>query len=205
MGVVPAASPLPDLESREWLRDLRAGGAAGDEALARLHALLVRAAGFEVTRRRPPEQREAGDLAQEAADDALASVCARLEEFRGDSRFTTWARKFAVREAAVKRRRLAWQGRELPTEPVATTLLADIGLEPAAGPGQPDLVATLRREIELLPPHQRQILLALTAGGVPIDVLAERLGATRGELYSTLRDARAELRRKVGASGSSTG
>jgi RNA polymerase sigma-70 factor (ECF subfamily) len=77
-------------QSREWLRGLRAGGPNGDEAVARLHDALVRAAAFEATRRRAASTRvssDRNDVAVEAADDALIDVCARLEDFRGDSRF----------------------------------------------------------------------------------------------------------------------
>jgi RNA polymerase sigma-70 factor (ECF subfamily) len=189
MAVSPATSPILDVESREWLRDLRAGGPTGDDAVARLHALLLRAAAFEVSRRAAQTAGDADDFAFEAADEAVIRVCSALDDFRGDSRFTTWAYKFAVHEASVQLRRGAWRGRELPTEPVAMTRLADLALEP------------LREEIERLAPPQRLVLLAVAVSGVPIDVLAERLGTTRGALYATLREARDELRRRVAAAG----
>jgi RNA polymerase sigma-70 factor, ECF subfamily len=50
-----------------------------------------------------------------------------------------------------------------------------------------------------LSPHQRQVLSALVLDDVPIDVLAERLGTTRGALYKTLHDARRKLRTSIGA------
>ena len=110
-------APLDD-ESRAWLRDLRAEGAARDRAVARLHALLLRAARFETGRRRASHPHLRGDLddiAQEAADDALLAVLARLEDYRGLSRFTTWAYKFALYQASVKVRRRAWQGARFPS------------------------------------------------------------------------------------------
>ena len=123
-----------DAESREWLRSLRVDGPARDEAVARLHALLLRAARFEVARRRPtlPHLRgnELDDIANQAADDALMSVLRRLDDFRGASRFTTWAYKFALLEAAVKLRKRAWQGREVPLEPESWSLFSSGGLEP---------------------------------------------------------------------------
>lgn len=104
--------------------------------MGRLHALLLRAARFEVARRRPalPHLRgnELDDIALEAADDALMSVLARLGDFRGASRFTTWVYKFALLEAAVKLRRRAWQGREVPLEPETWSLFSSTGLEPDA-------------------------------------------------------------------------
>jgi RNA polymerase sigma-70 factor (ECF subfamily) len=202
---VAATPSLPDLESRELLRDLRADGATADEAVARLHALLVRAARFEVARRRSalPHLRgdELDDIANEAADDALTSIRARLDDFRGDSRFTTWAYKFALLEASVKLRRRAWQGREVPTAPVAMDLLADTRLEPDVALEQRELLDTVQDGIERLTPHQRDVLVALALNGVPIDVLAERRGTTRGALYKTLHDARRKLRRHVAAAG----
>jgi RNA polymerase sigma-70 factor, ECF subfamily len=93
LPTIAPAPPLLDAESREWLQSLRAKDASGQEAIARLHALLLRAARFEVARRRPtlPHLRgdELEDIATEAADDALMSVLRRLDEFRGASRFTT--------------------------------------------------------------------------------------------------------------------
>jgi RNA polymerase sigma-70 factor, ECF subfamily len=205
--VVPAPpAPVLDRESRDWLRDLRSEGAAGDEAVARLHALLLRAARFEVARRRPmlPHLRgdDLDDIATEAADDALMSVLKRLDDFRGASRFTTWVYKFALLEAAVKLRKRAWQGREVPLEPESWSLFPSVGLEPDAELEQSELLTTLQSAIaEVLTPHQRQVLVALALNGVPIDVLAERLNTTRGALYKTLHDARRKLRRHLNERG----
>jgi RNA polymerase sigma-70 factor (ECF subfamily) len=190
------------VESRAWIEDLTAEGEIRAEAVARLHALLLRAARFEINRRRGSLPHLRGndwdDLAHQCAGDALVAILRKLPEFRGESRFTTWAYKFALLEAAVKLRRLAWQGRELP--------LSDDGLErlaaPVAAPGDGELLAELRDAIaEELSPHQREVLVATTLNGVPIDVLAERLGKTRGALYKTLHDARRKLRARLAARG----
>ena len=199
---LPTLTPAPpslDGESREWLRSLRAKDATGQEAIARLHVLLLRAARFEVARRRPtlPHLRgdELEDIAAEAADDALMSVLRRLDDFRGNSRFTTWAYKFALLEAAVKLRKRAWQGREVPLEPEGWGAFSSAGLEPDAEAEQGELLETLQSAIaEVLTPHQRRVLVALALNGVPIDVLAERLNTNRGALYKTLHDARRKLR-----------
>jgi RNA polymerase sigma-70 factor, ECF subfamily len=202
----PAPTPLLDPESREWLRDLRATGATRDDAIARLHALLLRAARFEIARRRPtlPHLRgdDLDDLANHAADDALVSVLARLDDFRGASRFTTWVYKFALYEAAVKLRKRAWQGREVPLEPESWSLFSSAGLGPGAELEQSELLTTLQSAIEeVLTPHQRRVLVALALNGVPIDVLAERLSTKRGALYKTLHDARRKLRKHLGELG----
>ena len=190
-----------DVESREWLRSLRASGTERDQAIARLHALLLRAARFEVARRRPalPHLRggDLDDIANQAADDALMGVLRKLDDFRGASRFTTWAYKFALYEAAVKLRKRAWQGREVPLEPEGWTLLASAGLGPDSEAEQTELVKELQAGVDLLTPHQRRVLVALALNGVPIDVLAERLNTNRGALYKTLHDARRKLRRHL--------
>jgi RNA polymerase sigma-70 factor (ECF subfamily) len=194
--------PVLDDSSREWLRELRSDGAKYDRAVERLHAVLLRGARFEVARRRAtvPHLRgdDLDDIATEAADDALVSVLARLDDFRGASRFTTWAYKFALLEAAVKVRKRAWQGREIPLEPEAWTVFSTNMLGPDAAAEQQELLQAVRTAIETaLTPHQRRILLALAVNGVPIDVLADRLGTTRGALYKTLHDARQKLRQEL--------
>jgi RNA polymerase sigma-70 factor (ECF subfamily) len=195
-----------DAESREWLRSLRRDGAGQDEAVALLHTLLLRAARFEVARRRPslPHLRgnELDDIATEAADDALMSVLARLDDYRGASRFTTWAYKFALLEAAAKLRKRAWQGREVPLEPETWSLFTSAGLGPDAETEQRELLQTIQCAIaEVLTPHQRRVLVALALNGVPIDVLADRMRTTRGALYKTLHDARAKLRKHLAERG----
>ena len=202
MSVVPAASaPALDAASREWLRALRADGATRDEAVARLHALLLRAARFEAARRGagvPHLRDELEEIAHEAAADALIGVLARLDDFRGESRFTTWVYKFALLETAAKLRKRAWQDREVPLEPDAWNLFESVGLAPAERVEQSELLSTLQTAIgELLTPHQRRVLIALTLNDVPIDVLAERLDTTRGALYKTLHDARKKLRTRL--------
>jgi RNA polymerase sigma-70 factor (ECF subfamily) len=201
-----ASTRTLDPESREWLRTLRADGAVREDAVARLHALLLRAARFEVSRRRAsfPHLRgnELDDIAMEAADDALMSVLRRLDDFRGASRFTTWVYKFALLEAAVKLRKRAWQGREVPLEAETWNLFSSADLEPDAHAEQSELLTTLQTAIgDLLTPHQRRVLVALALEGVPIDVLADRLGSTRGALYKTLHDARRKLRRHLESCG----
>jgi RNA polymerase sigma-70 factor (ECF subfamily) len=198
-----------DSESREWLAQLRAEGAVRDEAVARLHALLLRAARFETNRRRATHPHLRGDLddiAQEAADDALLAVLGHLGDFRGLSRFTTWAYKFALYQASVKVRRRAWQGREIPVEEEAWSVLSSTGLEPGEEVEQSELLEAIRAGIdEALTPRQRSVLVALALNEVPIDVLAERLETTRGALYKSLHDARRKLRRYLAESGHAVG
>jgi RNA polymerase sigma-70 factor, ECF subfamily len=197
-----------DSASRRWLDRLAGDGTERDDAIAELHELLLRAARFEVNRRsaRHPHLRggEEGDIAQQSADDALMAVLRKLDDFRGESRFTTWAYKFALYEAAANIRRRAWQGRELPIEADAWQRVGDARSGPARDAETKDLVAAIRQEIESsLSPRQREVLVALALNEVPIDVLAERLNTTRGALYKSLHDARKSLRSALAKRGMS--
>jgi RNA polymerase sigma-70 factor, ECF subfamily len=200
--------PLPgrDAENQQWLEALAGAGARRDEAISRLHGLLLRAGRFEVARRRQGLKHlrggELDDIAMQAADDALVAVLARLDDFRGESRFTTWAYKFALLEAAVALRRRAWQGREIPLEPERWPLLEGGGPSTGASSEQRELLQAVVTAVrEALTPHQRRVLLAVVLDDVPIDVLAERLGTTRGALYKTIHDARARLRAALAQGG----
>lgn len=196
----PTVEPSrPDAESRAWVAALQTSGRGRDVAVGHLHELLLQAARFEVNRRRLtlPHLRgnDFDDLAMQSADDALVAVLSKLDSYRGDSKFTTWVYKFALLEAAVKVRRRAWQGRELPLQPEAWPLFQTGGPSPQTSAEQSELFEALHTAISTeLTPHQREVLVATTVNGVPIDVLAERLNSTRGALYKTLHDARHKLR-----------
>jgi RNA polymerase sigma-70 factor (ECF subfamily) len=201
-----AIAPAPARGLEEWHLDLHAHGAAREEAVARLHDLLLRAAHFEVFRRRGllPQlsAAELDELAQDAADDAAVSVLRRLGDFRGESSFRTWAYKFALLEGAVKVRRRAWRDREVTLEPERWEELAHIGPGPDDDAESAALLEAVRDGIRTaLTPRQRQVLVAVVLEGVPIDVLAERLDSNRNALYKTLHDARRKLRAHVAASG----
>jgi RNA polymerase sigma-70 factor (ECF subfamily) len=193
-------------DSRAWLDALRAVGAEHDRAVARLHELLLRAARFEVSRRRAAlshvRGEELDDLAHQAAGDALVAVLAKLDDYRGASRFTTWAYKFALLEAGVRLRKRAWQEREVVLEPATWPLVADARQGPADLAETDELMQAITRAIDgSLTEHQREVLVAVTLNGVPIDVLADRLNTTRGALYKTLHDARRKLRSGLAAQG----
>jgi RNA polymerase sigma-70 factor (ECF subfamily) len=196
----------PSGQSEAWLAALRGPPAERDAATAKLHQLLLRAARFEVGRRQAAlshvRGEELDDIAMQAADDALMAVLTKLDDFRGASRFTTWAYKFALFEAGARLRRRAWQEREVVLEPDGWTGFADRGISVHEELEQTALIGKLREAIdEQLTPHQRQVFAALALNDVPIDVLAERLDSNRGALYKTLHDARRKLRRELSASG----
>jgi RNA polymerase sigma-70 factor, ECF subfamily len=193
-------------ESRAWITALRGPAGPRDQALAELHTLLLRAARFELGRRRGQLSHLAAndveDLATQAADDALMAVLAKLDSFRGASRFTTWAYKFALLEAGVKARRRAWQGREIVVDAETWPEFPDSGRSAQQCLEDTELLHALRDAVRSsLTPHQREVFAALALNGVPIDVLAERLSTTRGALYKTLHDARRKLRVALAAAG----
>jgi RNA polymerase sigma-70 factor (ECF subfamily) len=210
---IPRAEPgaeAADTSSRELHERLNTSGPEREAAVVELHALLLKAARFEVSRRRDSLPHLRGgdheDLAQQSADDALLAVLGKLGEFRGESRFTTWAYKFALLEAGVKMRRRAWQGREVPLEDEAWSVLADARRGVAHETETRDLIEALGEEIEhSLSAHQRAVLVAVTLNDVPIDVLAERLDSSRGALYKTLHDARRKLRGALAERGLDVG
>jgi RNA polymerase sigma-70 factor, ECF subfamily len=188
-----------DEASRRWVEQLRR---EHPPALARLHDVLHRAALHELRRRRGSlAGPELEDVALQCADDAVVSILAKLDDFRGLSRFTTWAYKFAIFEVSGKLARHAWRHHtpaELEWDRLPDAL--------AAGPGeraeQREQLAALTRAIEHdLTPRQREVFVAVALNEVPIDALALRLGSSRNALYKNLFDARRRLRASLEAAG----
>lgn len=191
--------PGIDPESRAWIARLTPGSPNLEAGIEELHALLLRGARFEVNRRRATLPHFRGDdyddLAQQSSDDALLAVLRKLDDFRGESRFTTWAYKFALLEAATRMRSLAWQGREIPTAPDGWARFTSRGSTAQEELEMKDLLAALKKAIATdLSAHQREVLVAVALNDVPIDVLAARRGTTRGAIYKTMHDARHKLR-----------
>jgi RNA polymerase sigma-70 factor, ECF subfamily len=206
--VMEEASPVRSVdrqaEGRRWIAALSGTGAEREVAAATLHAMLLRAARFELGRRRAmlagTARETIDDLAMQSADDALSAILSKLDTYRFESRFTTWAYKFAILEAAVRTRRRAWEQRELPMDPQDWSTLPARALDPVEDVEMRERIRAIVRAIQTeLSPHQRDVLSALVLADVPIDVLAERLGTTRGALYKTLHDARRKLRTSIGA------
>jgi RNA polymerase sigma-70 factor, ECF subfamily len=195
-----------DPESTAWLRELRGEGAVRARALARLHGELLGVARAEAFRRRPslPDAvvAEAGALCMQAADDALRAVTEKLGDFRGESRFTTWAYKFVILEISTRLRRSAWHDRRVVLDDAAWDRLTDPAADAQRRFEQRELMAALREAVAtLLTARQREVLLAVAVDEVPIDVVAERLGTSRGAVYKVLHDARRKLRRALAAAG----
>ena len=195
-----------DPESAEWLRVLAAAGPAREAALARLHATLLRIAQREV-RRRAPRLRIAGpeaeDLAYQAAADALMAITGKLGQFRGESRFTTWAYRFVILEVSAKIGRHFWRRPDVPLDAEDWDRLPGrFGFEPARVSEWRDLLAGLRRAVETeLTARQREVFVAIVLHDVPLDAVARRLGSTRNAVYKMMFDARRKLRAALAADG----
>ncbi|HEY1642973.1 MAG TPA: sigma-70 family RNA polymerase sigma factor [Streptosporangiaceae bacterium] len=208
MGAADPGTTTPrlDPDSAEWLRGLAGAGPPRDAVLARLHAMLVRIARREAARR-GPRLRLAGpeldDLADQAAADALLAITGKLGQFRGDSRFTTWAYKFVIFEISAKIGRHFWRNPAVSLDAEDWDRLpARFGLDPAQEAEARDLLAALRRAVdEELTARQRQVFVSLVVHGVPLDALVIELGSSRGAIYKALFDARRKLRASLAANG----
>jgi RNA polymerase sigma-70 factor (ECF subfamily) len=193
-------------DAEAWISALHGPAGVREQALADLHALLLRAARFELGRRRRQlghvAATELEDLATQAADDALMAILGKLDSFRGASRFTTWAYKFALLEAGVRARRRTWHGREIVIDEQTWPELPANGRTAQQCVEDAELLRALRDAVRTaLTPHQREVFSALALNGIPIDVLAERLNTSRGALYKTLHDARRKLRLSLEGAG----
>jgi RNA polymerase sigma-70 factor, ECF subfamily len=199
---VAQGPPALDSESRRWIKRLTPGSPEREAGIEELHALLLKGARFEIQRRRArlPHLRgdDYEDLAQQSADDALLAVLHKLGDFRGESRFTTWAYKFALLDAGARIRSRAWQGRDVPTESDRLAQLASCASTAQQDVEMKELFAALRHSIATdLSPYQRKVLVAVALNDVPIDVLAAQRGTSRGAIYKTMHDARLKLRRAL--------
>jgi RNA polymerase sigma-70 factor (ECF subfamily) len=193
-----------DSASRRWVEHLRDGHPRRDEAVAKLHEALRRAALHELHRRRGPlSGPEFEDVAQQCADDAVVHVLAKLDEFRGLSRFTTWAYKFVIFEVSGKLARHAWQRHPPSAEELTFEQLPDaLAVAPGEHAERREQLAALTRAIEgELTPRQREVFVAIALNDVPIDVLSFQLESNRNAVYKNLFDARRKLRACLAAAG----
>jgi RNA polymerase sigma-70 factor, ECF subfamily len=196
----------PDPESAEWLAALAATGPQREAALTRLHEMLVRIARAEC-RRRGPRLRITGpeldDLAYQAAADAVMAITRKIGQFRGESRFTTWAYKFVILEVSAKIGRHFWRNPSVPLDAEDWDKLPDrFGFDPAHQAEWQDLLAALRRAVDTeLSRRQRQVFVAIMVNAVPLDTLVIELGSSRGAIYKMMFDARRKLRAALAANG----
>jgi RNA polymerase sigma-70 factor (ECF subfamily) len=202
-----APERTPERTNEEWLADLR--GPGRDQALADLRAILVRGLRYAMADRSNVTEADLQDFAQ----DALMKILAGLDSFRGESRFTTWAQKIAVRVAFTELRRRRWKDvslQDLVAQYEGGDLTPAVLTDPAASPEQETarhmILETLQRLIaEKLTERQRQAFTAATIGGMPLEEVARRMDTNRNALYKLLHDARRKLQKAMLAEGLSAG
>ena len=189
-----------DVESRLWLERLHASEPTRGSAVAELHERLRREAAFHIrhrVRNRAEFHRgDIDDLATETAGDALMVLLRKLDDFRGESRFWTWARRFAALEAPVNiRRRVGRERFGVAADPELALGVPDPACSAQELLGDPRAAAEMSDIVaNQLTNRQRTILIATAVNGVSAQTLACQLHTTPGAIYKTLHDARRKLK-----------
>jgi len=198
--------------------ELRTSGALQEAAIVDLRDLLLRAALYFFSRNLHDFEGLGRDeilqRAEDCAQEALVAVLDHLEEFRGDSKFTTWVYKFAINMAMVAARRERWKRVALDEVPVAGELRFNAwvtqDLAASFAPEQSALQVEIR-EILLeviehdLTENQRRVLVMMVFEEIPMDVVVQRLGTNRNAIYKMLHDARRKLKERLQAHGFEVG
>ena len=193
--------------NQEWLRDLKASGAVQEAAIADLRALLLRAALYFFSRNLDDFKGLARDeilqCAEDCAQDALIATMDHLPDFRGDSKFSTWAYKFAINIALRTARRERWKNISLD-ELIASSdgnffrqLTEDHsdGIAPERTVMQAEVQQIIQEVIEHeLTEKQRQVLVLMVLHEVPLDEVVRHFGTNRNAVYKMLHDARRKLK-----------
>jgi RNA polymerase sigma-70 factor (ECF subfamily) len=192
----PGTGAQAERSNEEWIRELHDDGRGGEVARRDLRAVLVAGLGHALGGR---AHAHVEDFAQEA----LIRVLERLDTFRGESRFTTWAMSMAVRVAWTELRRARWKDVSFDAL-VATGEEADMD---AAGPDDAEralararALAVLESAIAGLTERQRTVITA-ELRGMPQEEIGRRLGTNRNAVYKMGHDARRALLRALVAEG----
>ncbi len=194
----------------EWLSELRASGPLQNAAIADLRAFLLRASLYSLYRSRSNlshlDRAAIEQLAEDTAQEALLAVLKHLDAFRSESKFTTWAYKFAINFALVAARRERWKNVSLDAllEHTLSDALQDDRtlVHPDRAAEQTEAWAAIRRIIDHdLTERQRQALEAIVFADMPLDEVASRLGLNRNATYKLLHDARRKLKNELQARG----
>jgi len=206
----------PVRSNQEWIRALSGTGKQQDEAIDELRQFLLQIALYTLYRYlidiRALGHSERLALAEDCAQEALISVLDHLDEFKGESKFTTWAYKFAVNVSLARARREGWKQISLEelsdssesfdwfTSKSASTH-TDVELQAV----QAEVTAVLDEAIlHDLTHKQRLVFRLIVFEQVPMDAIVQRLGTNRNAVYKLLHDARKKLKRALQAHGFET-
>jgi RNA polymerase sigma-70 factor (ECF subfamily) len=194
---------MRDRSNAEWIADL--SGPDPGEAIDDLRGLLVRGLRFALSSR---VQGDLDMLVEDFVQDALIRILDKLDTFRGESRFTTWAQKITVRVAFSELRRKRWKDISLqdlmPEDAGDFTpkILSEPGPNPEQQTAQQSMVDMVMRIVmEELTDRQREVMLAVMVGGMPLDEVARRLDTNRNALYKLIHDARKRLKERLEIEG----
>ncbi len=198
----------------QWISDLTADPATRDLAIEDLRQRLQRGIYYYLSRERSDlsdlASEEISQMAEDFAQDATLRILSNLESFRGDSRFTTWATKVAVRVAISEMRRARYKDFSLDAltdsgdiKPDTTNSLTSTPIErPESAMEKQDVLQKINRAFEeALTKRQRVALEAVVLEGVPMEVVADRMGTNRNALYKLIHDARRKLRTHLEGQG----
>ena len=180
--------------NEEWLAHLRSNDTHGLQAQTELRGSIRRGLGRAFGKQGDLDDAALEDLTQEA----MIRVTARLDDFRGESKFTTWAMAIAIRVAYTSLRRRRWDERSLEDLGLSVdsqrSTIAPASTDPTGPTGRTDLLCSLREAIDRdLTPRQRSAVLGELAG-MPTAVLTEQLDTNANALYKLHHDARLRLR-----------
>lgn len=196
----------------EWLHELGASGADQAAAIEELRSYLVRAALYSLNQNAQGltqlTPKAIAQLAEDCAQDALLAILKQLPEFRGDSRFTTWAYRFAVNIALGAARRESWKQVSLdylfdePDSPQWPTWDERPELDPDRVALRAEVWTVMRDVIARdLTDRQWQALKAIVFDEVPMDEVVRHLGSNRNAVYKLLHDTRRKLKERLEARG----
>ncbi len=203
--------------NEQWLAELTGPPDVQAPALEDLRSRLQRGIYYYLSRERSDlanlSNQELTQMAEDLAQDATLRVIENLESFRGDSRFTTWATKIAVRVAISDLRRARYKDFSLDDltadgdlmPGTASAVNSSVPPGPEDATERADVMAKISRSLEeALTERQYQALTAVALQGVPLEIVAEQMGTNRNALYKLLHDARRKLRSHLEAQGLST-
>lgn len=196
---------MSERSNAQWVADLSSAGPEQQQALQDLQSVLERTAWFYVRRRLSGQEGIADDeiqaLAEDSAQDASLLVLKKLDTFRGEAKFQTWACSFVLRVAMTALRRRLWRDISLDRPPEVWQEPASSNL-PSSGWADPQLATqrhaiwdVVRDIVETdLTDRQREVLNLVVIQGVPTEIVEDRLGTSASALYKTTHDARRKLK-----------